>query len=41
MSFTTSLSQIVIAGCQKSMFLIDVEKGQITETVRLCQLHVS
>jgi PAB-dependent poly(A)-specific ribonuclease subunit 2 len=31
MSFTTSNSQILVAGCQKSMFTIDVEKGQIIE----------
>lgn len=35
MSFTTWGSQILVAGCQKLMFTIDVEKGTVLEKVRL------
>ena len=33
MSFTISKDQILVAGCQESMFTIDVEKGQLLEMV--------
>lgn len=41
MNFTSKgTREILVAGCQDSMFKIDVEKGTITDTVSL-QLRVS
>jgi len=35
MSFTSrSTSEIIVAGCQNSMFVIDLNKGEITKEVR-------
>ncbi|KKY24389.1 putative pab-dependent polyspecific ribonuclease subunit pan2 [Phaeomoniella chlamydospora] len=33
MTFTSRASQILVAGCQKSMFVIDIEKGAIIQEV--------
>lgn len=36
MSFTSKgVHEVLVAGCQDTMFRIDVEKGTITETVRM------
>jgi PAB-dependent poly(A)-specific ribonuclease subunit 2 len=41
MNFTSKgTREILVAGCQDSMFKIDVEKGVITETVSLEQ-HIT
>ncbi len=37
MSFTSrGTSEILVAGCQNTMYLIDVNKGEITKQVRYC-----
>ena len=37
MSFTSrGTSEILVAGCQDTMFIIDLNKGEITKQVRIC-----